>query len=211
MNAAPSGRTRGPRRSSGGPASRPTRPAHRAGGRQRWVKLSLATCGPIEIPARIGGQSSAPQAQPADEAGGVGGASTRTHNASRDRPAGPAALPAGGCRDPTRSYPSDHRKPPASGCRRRACSIPFLSCSDDTPMVGCMPEETPSRDNHQLSPAATEDVVQALSFALRYRGRKRVDTAVEAMARITAERLTEHLARSGFVVMKKPPPSAHGG
>ena len=47
-----------------------------------WVLLGLAACGPIETPARIGGQSSAPQAQSADEAGGVGGASTRTHNAS---------------------------------------------------------------------------------------------------------------------------------
>jgi hypothetical protein len=47
-----------------------------------------------------------------------------------------------------------------------------------------------------------------LSFALRYEGRKRVHQADEAMAQITAERLVAHLARCGFVVMKKPPASA---
>ncbi len=62
-----------------------------------------------------------------------------------------------------------------------------------------------------LRPAEPDDLKQALAFALRYRGRKRVDTAGEAMAQITAERLVDHLARSGFVVMKKPPAPAHGG
>lgn len=55
-----------------------------------------------------------------------------------------------------------------------------------------------------LRPTNPADLVQALAFALRHRGRKRVDTAGEAMARITAERLVEHLAQSGFVVMQKP-------
>jgi hypothetical protein len=55
-----------------------------------------------------------------------------------------------------------------------------------------------------LRPAA------ALSFALRYRGRKRVFDADDVIAQITAERLVQHLEASGFVVMKKsaaPPPT----
>lgn len=56
----------------------------------------------------------------------------------------------------------------------------------------------------QLRPADPADVTQAIAFALRYRGRKRVDTAGEAMARITAERLMDHLQASGFVVMQRP-------
>jgi hypothetical protein len=59
-----------------------------------------------------------------------------------------------------------------------------------------MPAETP------LQPATAADVAEALSFALRYDGRKRVHRADEMMARITAERLVEHLTRSGFVLMK---------
>ncbi len=74
------------------------------------------------------------------------------------------------------------------------------------------PPDTPVRvvlgsDVRELRPAEAADLLQSLAFALRYRGRKRVDTAVEAMARITAERLFEHLSQSGFVVMRKPPTS----
>ena len=46
-----------------------------------------------------------------------------------------------------------------------------------------------------------------MAFALRYDGRKRVYTGHDFMARITAERLVEHLNRSGFVLMK----AARGG
>ena len=61
-------------------------------------------------------------------------------------------------------------------------------------------------DNHDaLSPAAAEDVADALAFALRFQGRKRVHNADEIMSAIVAKRLVEHLERSGFVVMKKPP------
>jgi hypothetical protein len=56
-----------------------------------------------------------------------------------------------------------------------------------------------------LRPATAEEVTQSLSFALRYDGRRPVRTAEDAMARITAERLVEHLQQSGFVVMKRPP------
>jgi hypothetical protein len=66
-----------------------------------------------------------------------------------------------------------------------------------------MPAETP------LQPATAADVAEALSFALRYNGRKRVHHADEMMARITAERLVEHLTRSGFVLMKTPPGQLH--
>ena len=50
-----------------------------------------------------------------------------------------------------------------------------------------------------------QDLLQTLAFALRYQGRKRVDTAGRGLVRITAERLAEHLSQSGFVVMKRPP------
>ena len=51
--------------------------------------------------------------------------------------------------------------------------------------------------------ATPEEVAEALSFALRYQGRKRVYDADLAMAQITAERLVRHLEASGFVLMKK--------
>ena len=45
----------------------------------------------------------------------------------------------------------------------------------------------------------------ALAFVLRFHGRKRVITAYEYMAQITAARLCEHLRQSEFVIMRKPP------
>ena len=64
---------------------------------------------------------------------------------------------------------------------------------------------------NQTSPPPTpEELQQTLAFALRYDGRRRIHNADELMARITAERLVEHLARCGFVVMKKPPLAGHG-
>jgi hypothetical protein len=56
-----------------------------------------------------------------------------------------------------------------------------------------------------LTPATAEDVANALAFALRFSGRKRVHNADELMSSIVAKRLAEHLERSGFVVMKRPP------
>jgi hypothetical protein len=56
-----------------------------------------------------------------------------------------------------------------------------------------------------LCRATAEDVADALAFALRFQGRKRVHNADEIMSAIVAKRLLEHLERSGFVVMKKPP------
>jgi hypothetical protein len=60
-------------------------------------------------------------------------------------------------------------------------------------------------DADKLTPADPSDLAAALAFALRYSGRKRVHNADEIMAEIVAKRLVEHLERSGFVVMKKPP------
>ena len=56
-----------------------------------------------------------------------------------------------------------------------------------------------------LAPATPEDLAEALAFALRYSGRRQVRDSGEIMARIVAERLVEHLERSGFVIMKRPP------
>ncbi len=47
-------------------------------------------------------------------------------------------------------------------------------------------------------------MVQALSFALLFEGRKRIHHAADIMAQITAEKLVAHLEKSGFVVMWKP-------
>ena len=41
----------------------------------------------------------------------------------------------------------------------------------------------------RLRPATPDEIADALSFALRYQGRKRVHHADDMMARITAERL----------------------
>jgi len=54
-------------------------------------------------------------------------------------------------------------------------------------------------DTATLQAATPDEITQALSFALRYDGRKRVHHADDAMARITADRLLRHLERSGLV------------
>ena len=56
-----------------------------------------------------------------------------------------------------------------------------------------------------LSPASAADIADALAFALRYSGRKRVHDSAEIMASIVAKRLVEHLDRCGFVILRKPP------
>jgi hypothetical protein len=65
----------------------------------------------------------------------------------------------------------------------------------------------PEPDDDKLTPADPRDLAEAIAFALRYRGEKRVHQADEYMAQIAAERIVEHLARARFVVMKKPPES----
>jgi hypothetical protein len=59
-------------------------------------------------------------------------------------------------------------------------------------------------DEFRLRPATAGEIAETLSFALRYEGRKRVHTADDVMARITAERLVRHLERSGYVLMRRP-------
>ncbi len=56
-------------------------------------------------------------------------------------------------------------------------------------------------DDENLTAATAAD---ALAFPLRFQGRKRVHNADEFMSVIVAERLIEHLERSGLVIMKKP-------
>jgi len=58
-------------------------------------------------------------------------------------------------------------------------------------------------DADRLTPASSDDLADALAFALRYSGRERTHDAGEMMAAIVAKRLVEHLERSGFIVMKK--------
>jgi hypothetical protein len=56
-----------------------------------------------------------------------------------------------------------------------------------------------------LTPASAVEIADAIAFALRYSGRKRVNDSSEMMAAIVAKRLVQHVERSGFVVMKRPP------
>ena len=60
-------------------------------------------------------------------------------------------------------------------------------------------------DPDKLTPADPRDIADALAFALRFDGRKRVHSADELMSAIVAKRLVEHLERAGFVIMKRPP------
>jgi hypothetical protein len=83
-------------------------------------------------------------------------------------------------------------------CKSRR-QLTFLMCSHK---AANLPDMT---DVSGLRPATPDEIATALSFALRYRGRKRVFDADDPMARITADRLVQHLEASGFVVMKKPP------
>jgi len=62
-----------------------------------------------------------------------------------------------------------------------------------------------SLTHENLSLASAEEIADAIAFALRYSGRKRVHDAAEMMSLIVAKRLVAHLERSGFVVMKRPP------
>jgi hypothetical protein len=67
------------------------------------------------------------------------------------------------------------------------------------------PPRYPAGMPPDLQPATSQDIADALAFALRYSGRKRVHDSAEIMAAIVAKRLVEHLDRCGFVVLRKPP------
>jgi hypothetical protein len=53
-----------------------------------------------------------------------------------------------------------------------------------------------------LRPADPAEVADALAYALRYDGKRRVYHADDAMARITAARLIRHLKQAGFVLIR---------
>ena len=59
-----------------------------------------------------------------------------------------------------------------------------------------------------LRPADSTEVADALAYALRYDGSRRVHHADDAMARITADRLIRHLEQAGFVLMRAAPTPA---
>ena len=63
-------------------------------------------------------------------------------------------------------------------------------------------------DKWELKPATAAEIEESLCFALRFAGRKRVHHADDMMARITAERLVQHLQRSGYVLMRRPAATA---
>jgi hypothetical protein len=65
-------------------------------------------------------------------------------------------------------------------------------------------EEAPMTGQPDLRPATAEEIEETLSFALRFRGRKRADVAGPMVAQIAAEHLRRSLEASGFVVMKRP-------
>ncbi len=57
----------------------------------------------------------------------------------------------------------------------------------------------------KLTPADHSDIADAVAFALRFSGRKRVHDADVFMAKIAADRIVRHLDLAGYVIMKKPP------
>ena len=98
------------------------------------------------------------------------------------------------------------RKPTTGAADRPA---PLLSsCPNVLDMFSTVGYRPAMPDVSSLRPATADEIADALSFALRYQGRKRVHHADDMMARITADRLVQHLEASGFVLMKGPPRGA---
>jgi hypothetical protein len=60
-----------------------------------------------------------------------------------------------------------------------------------------------------MEEAKLEDIEQSISFALMFNGRKRTHEADQLMAHIVAKHLVEHLRRSNFVIMRRPPQAGH--
>ena len=59
-------------------------------------------------------------------------------------------------------------------------------------------------DPDKLTPADPRDLADAIAFALRYSGGRRVRDADEVVATIAARRIVEHLRGARFRVMKRP-------
>jgi len=59
-------------------------------------------------------------------------------------------------------------------------------------------------DHPELRSATSEEIAEALSFALRFNGRRPFPQSNSLMAQITAAHLVEHLQRCGFRLMKEP-------
>jgi hypothetical protein len=66
-------------------------------------------------------------------------------------------------------------------------------------------------DRTDLRPATEQEVAEALSFALRFKGRRPFTPASTLMAEITAAHLVDHLRRCGLYVMKGPDAVAPDG
>jgi hypothetical protein len=62
----------------------------------------------------------------------------------------------------------------------------------------------------KLTLADPDALSDALSFALRFEGKRRYSDSDRFAADIIADRLVRHLDRAGYVVMKKPPLGGHG-
>jgi hypothetical protein len=63
-------------------------------------------------------------------------------------------------------------------------------------------------DDSNPKPATAEELAEALSFALRFNGRKQFPQSHALMARVTAEHLVQHLLRCGFEITRKPAAAA---
>jgi hypothetical protein len=61
-------------------------------------------------------------------------------------------------------------------------------------------------DDDKLMAASPRDVEICLSLALTSGSSLAKNQAAEVTAKVVAERLVAHLERSGFVIMRKPPP-----
>jgi hypothetical protein len=58
-------------------------------------------------------------------------------------------------------------------------------------------------DPDSLKPASSDELAESLSHALMYDHRRRVHDADWLIANVAAERLVDHLAAAGYVVMKR--------
>ncbi|MDP9095974.1 MAG: hypothetical protein M3N26_05380 [Pseudomonadota bacterium] len=65
--------------------------------------------------------------------------------------------------------------------------------------------------HRKLTPAAREDLIQAIQHGMLFDGRKRTHHWDRINAQIAAEKLADYLVRANYVVMRGPPAPAHNG